>query len=98
MRSLSLVLAFGFGLGLGACGADDGDTPPPPDDGQVTWFQDVAPILSRHCMTCHQDGGIAPFSLTEYDSAKDNSELILALSLIHISEPTRLLSISYAVF
>jgi hypothetical protein len=78
MRSLSLVLAFGFGFGLGvpACGTDDGDQPPPPPD-QVTWFQDVAPILSRHCMTCHQDGGIAPFSLTEYDNAKDNSELIL---------------------
>jgi hypothetical protein len=74
MRSLPLVIAFG--LGLAACGSDGGDDQPPPPD-ETTWFQDVAPILSRHCMTCHQDGGIAPFSLTEYDNAKDNAELLL---------------------
>jgi hypothetical protein len=35
----------------------------------VTWYQDVAPILATHCMSCHQPGGIGPFSLTEYDDA-----------------------------
>src|SRR5262245_6130092 len=76
MRSLHLLIVFG-GFGLAACAGDDGGTPPPPPPEQTTWFQDVAPIMSRHCMTCHQDGGIAPFSLTEYDNAKDNAELVL---------------------
>ena len=33
-------------------------------------FEAVAPILSQHCIACHQDRGIAPFSLTSYTDAK----------------------------
>ncbi len=40
---------------------------------------------------------VDPFSLTEDHIVADADEL-MGLSLIHISEPTRLLSISYAVF
>jgi hypothetical protein len=64
---VSLTLLIG-------CGTDSssGDDMPPPATGP-TWYQDVAPILSEHCMSCHQAGGIAPFSLTDYDSAKTNA-------------------------
>ena len=55
-------------VALTACGEEAGDPPPPPPTGP-TWFADVAPIVARHCMGCHQDGGIAPFSLTDYDAA-----------------------------
>jgi hypothetical protein len=30
---------------------------------KVTWHRDVAPIVERKCGTCHQEGGVAPFSL-----------------------------------
>src|SRR5262249_3349913 len=53
-----------------ACGNDvepPGSDPPP--TAQTTWYQNVAPIVATHCMSCHQDGGIAPFSLTTYDTA-----------------------------
>ncbi|HEU4731264.1 MAG TPA: cytochrome c, partial [Kofleriaceae bacterium] len=43
-------------------------SPSPP-----TWNQDVAPILAEHCMSCHRDGGLAPFSLTDYESAKETA-------------------------
>jgi len=33
---------------------------------RVTWYRDVAPIAARHCMACHQPGGIGPFDLTDY--------------------------------
>jgi len=68
-------LSFIALLGLTACGTDD-DIPPTPT-GQVTWYQNVAPILSEHCMSCHTDGGIAPFSLTEYESAVEMSSFAL---------------------
>ena len=32
-------------------------------------FSDVAPILYKNCASCHRSGGLAPFSVIEYDSA-----------------------------
>lgn len=32
-----------------------------------TYWQDVAPITYEHCVVCHRDGGIGPFSLDGYD-------------------------------
>ena len=32
-------------------------------------FSDVAPVLYKNCTSCHRTGGLAPFSLIEYDSA-----------------------------
>ncbi|HWH52595.1 MAG TPA: hypothetical protein VN651_13690, partial [Gemmatimonadaceae bacterium] len=34
-----------------------------------TFADDVAPIFYKNCVACHHDGGMAPFSLVEYDSA-----------------------------
>ena len=33
------------------------------------WATDVAPILYNNCTTCHHDGGLAPFSLLDYNDA-----------------------------
>jgi mono/diheme cytochrome c family protein len=35
-----------------------------------TFAEDVAPILYQNCTTCHHPGGLGPFSLLDYDSAK----------------------------
>lgn len=65
----SLIFASLLGI-AGACGTDTGSpgTDPVPTDG-VTWYREVSPILAEHCMGCHQEGGIAPFSLTTYEDA-----------------------------
>ena len=34
----------------------------------VTYHRDIAPLLEANCTTCHRDGGIAPFVLTDYTS------------------------------
>jgi hypothetical protein len=34
-----------------------------------TFAEDVAPIFYKNCTTCHHTGGLAPFSLVDYDSA-----------------------------
>jgi hypothetical protein len=77
MRLIDLALVSAVGFGLAACGSDDAAAPDADPVARATWYQDVAPILAKHCMSCHQDGGIAPFTLTEYDSAKENSARML---------------------
>lgn len=41
-------------------------------DADPTFTKDVAPILYKNCATCHRPGGLGPFSLLDYDSAKAN--------------------------
>src|SRR3569833_2550807 len=33
-----------------------------------TYAEDVAPIQFKNCAACHRDGGMAPFSVLDYDS------------------------------
>src|SRR5215510_13642387 len=37
-----------------------------------TFAEDVAPILYKNCTMCHRPGGLGPFSLIDFDSAKAN--------------------------
>jgi hypothetical protein len=39
-----------------------------------TYYNDIAPIIKKNCISCHKPGGIAPFSLQTYEevSAKGN--------------------------
>lgn len=71
------LLAPAVLLVAGACGNDRADPPDEPPIARATWYQDVAPILAEHCMTCHQPGGIAPFALTEYDTAVEQSQRMI---------------------
>src|SRR5436190_1261138 len=57
---------------VAACGG--GGTSQPPV-GDVTFWQDVAPIYNDKCARCHQEGGIAPFRLDNYADAKANAAL-----------------------
>lgn len=38
------------------------------DEDAPTWYADVAPVISERCTGCHADGGIAPYSFTDYES------------------------------
>src|SRR5207248_361061 len=44
----------------------------------VTYSRDIAPILYRQCVTCHQRGGPAPFSLLSYADARQHAMQIAA--------------------
>ncbi|HEY5921604.1 MAG TPA: cytochrome c [Kofleriaceae bacterium] len=72
---MRLIYVSLFALLGAACGADDDSEPEP--TARATWYQDVAPILAQHCMSCHQAGGIGPFELTNYDAAVENSERMM---------------------
>lgn len=63
---LSIVLIFAAWISMdGVARADD-----------VTYCQDVAPILSANCATCHRPGEAAPFSLLHYDDARRRAKQI----------------------
>src|SRR5580704_3915114 len=61
MRALVLVLICGF-----AAAADRQDVTFRP----VTFNRDVAPILQKHCQSCHRPGQAAPMPLLSYRDAR----------------------------
>ena len=40
-----------------------------PMERAVTYYDQVSRILQRNCVTCHRDGGVAPFTLDTYEKA-----------------------------
>ncbi len=54
-------------IGVGACGNNDSNGK---TTGAVTFWGDVEPIFNNKCVKCHQSGGIGPFRLDDYASAK----------------------------
>ena len=43
---------------------------------QATYARDIAPLLQKHCQDCHRPGQVAPFSLLNYEQARDWSATI----------------------
>jgi hypothetical protein len=43
---------------------------------KLTYVKDVAPILEKRCVACHQQGGIGPMQLTSYEMVKGFSPMI----------------------
>jgi thiol-disulfide isomerase/thioredoxin len=50
--------------------------PAPRKPRDVTFADQVAPILQKHCWQCHQAGGAAPFALTSYQQASARAEAL----------------------
>lgn len=42
----------------------------------ITFAQDVAPVLSAHCATCHRPGQPAPFSLLSYEDVRPRARQV----------------------
>ena len=45
-----------------------------------TYQHDIAPIVARHCTTCHRADGAAPFSLTRFDEVRARARLIVEVT------------------
>ncbi|HEX4709407.1 redoxin domain-containing protein [Phenylobacterium sp.] len=43
---------------------------------KISYTKDVAPILEAKCVACHQEGGIGPFAMTNYQMVKGFSPMI----------------------
>jgi len=40
------------------------------------YHEDIAPLLARSCVSCHTEGGIAPFALDSYEAAMQQASAI----------------------
>ncbi|MBL7812160.1 MAG: hypothetical protein JNL57_08050 [Bacteroidetes bacterium] len=63
-------LVAGVCLLLFACGAGNGVPDKP------TFNKHVAPLMFKHCTPCHREGGVAPFSLINYEQTKRKAKTI----------------------
>ncbi|MEQ8953109.1 MAG: hypothetical protein RL120_03180, partial [Gammaproteobacteria bacterium] len=43
---------------------------------QVSYSQDIAPLIAENCAECHRDGGVAPFAMDSYTMVKGWSPMI----------------------
>ena len=66
---LTILLAF-TACALLNVRAQEPNNPPP------TFSKDVAPILQKHCQTCHRPGEAAPFSMLTYKETKPWASVI----------------------
>ncbi len=71
MRSLAPLL-------LVACSGKDAGV----DDSaaaDVTWYEDVEPLVAEHCASCHGPDGVAGLDLTDPATAQANADLMLGM-------------------
>lgn len=43
---------------------------------QPTYYQDIEPVISKNCTSCHKPGGIGPFSLQTYEEVSSKGNFI----------------------
>jgi hypothetical protein len=50
--------------------------PKSPPSNKYTYSEHIAPIVKAHCVSCHQPGTAAPFSLLSFDDVAAHAEMI----------------------
>lgn len=79
----------GWVLGLvllgASCSTDEKE--PETTGSTVSYWQDVAPILEQRCLSCHQEGGLGPFRLDDYETAKAHAAGIRAQTQARLMPP-----------
>lgn len=70
-------------------GMQDAEVPDDPDP--VTYRGDVWPIFEWHCYGCHRIGGIGPFPIDDYSTARFNAGAIAAATAARIMPPCDLI-------
>ena len=51
--------------------------PVDPSKATVTYARDIAPLFQKHCLECHRQGDIGPFSMTDYEEVVGWADMIL---------------------
>jgi hypothetical protein len=70
MRLRIACLAIGSAWVSAVLAAAPGQYAKPPAKDVPTFAKDVAPIIYKHCASCHRPGEIAPMSLLTYEDAR----------------------------
>jgi hypothetical protein len=76
---------------IAACGDNLPGEPAPDAAGDdpvvTTYYKHVAPILTRRCVSCHVEDGVAPFALTSYAAAREEAVRIADVTERRIMPP-----------
>ena len=59
---------------------------------EITYTRHIAPLLEANCVECHQQDGIAPFSLEGYDNAKRWHRMVAFMTDERLMPPWRAVS------
>ncbi|MBS2029423.1 MAG: monooxygenase [Deltaproteobacteria bacterium] len=77
LASLGLLACSGASpSSSGSTGSTGGGTTGGDAGATVTFWKDVAPIVQQHCVSCHQPGNIAPFSMQTYADTANEAAFI----------------------
>lgn len=55
--------------------------------GQITFSQHIAPLVYRHCSSCHRVGEVGPFPLTTYAEVASHAQTIKYVTSIRYMPP-----------
>ncbi|UQA60592.1 hypothetical protein [Polyangium aurulentum] len=67
--AMSSLVALGCIVGCGSSGDSGSSDGPSSSTEEPTYYKDIAPLVNKECTSCHHDGGIAPFSLSDAATA-----------------------------
>lgn len=56
---------------------------------KINYEASIKPILNKHCINCHQKGGIAPFSLDQWEEVDSRAIMISAVTASKYMPPWR---------
>jgi peroxiredoxin len=59
----------------------------PAKEAKISYVGDVAPILEKNCVGCHEKGGIGPFAMSSYAMVKGFSPMIREVVMTHRMPP-----------
>lgn len=54
---------------------------------QLTFYEQIEPIIAKNCTGCHRPGGIGPFSLQTYQDVAKRSEFVAKVTQIRYMPP-----------
>ena len=59
---------------------------------EINYSEHIAPIMQKHCLSCHQTDGIAPFKLSGYEDVKLYADKIAEQTQARVMPPWRAVS------
>ena len=58
-----------------------------PEEAEISYANEVAPILKTRCVACHTNGGLGPFAMSNYKKVRGWSEMIAEVVLARQMPP-----------